>query len=127
MTTYKVADGFNVALGSLNNVNPQPTSEGIKPTRRTHSVNGTVVDESKYVELVFNVLGRETTYQSLLNQFGIENALTNDVTVYVRDDKFTWVRMNGTAIKPEPGREMRWRSYFPRDVVILVRDLELST
>lgn len=123
MSTYRVADGWNVALGSLNVVSPQPTSEGIKPTRRTFSANGEVFDEAKYVELQFNMLGSASSYQAVLNQFGIQSATTNEVTVYVRDETFAWVRMNGTAVRPEPGRDVRWSKFFPRDITILVRGL----
>lgn len=123
MTTYKVADGSDVALGSLSDVSPQPKSTGIQPTRRTYSADGSVYDEAKYVELQFSAIDSVTTYQSVLSQFGIQSALTNAVTVYVRDETFAWVRMNGTAVRPEPGRDVRWDNYFPRNVTILVKDL----
>ena len=126
-TYYKVADGWNVALESLNNISPQPQAEGIKATRRTYSANGAVYDEGKYIELQFNVMGTATAYQSLLNQFGVQSALTNEVTVYIRDETFAWVRMNGTAVRPEMGREARWSKFFPRDITILVKDLAASS
>lgn len=123
MSTYKVADGSDVALESLNDLSRQPTSDGIKSTRRTYSANSSVYDEAKYVELRFSAIDSVTVYQTLLGEFGVQSALTNAVTVYVRDETFAWVRMNGTAVRPEPGRDVRWDNYFPRNVTILVKDL----
>lgn len=123
MSTYRVKDGHDEALVDLVVISPQPQSEGIKPTRRTHAANGAVYDEGKYVELQFNIVAGVTGYQSLLNQFGVQSTTTNEVTVYVRDETFAWVRMNGTAVRPEPGRDVRWNKFFPRDITILVKDL----
>ena len=126
MTTYRVADGHDVALGSLNVLSPQPRSEGIKPTRRTFGGDGTPYDEGKYVELLYSMAATVTEYQAILTAFGIKSAGSNEVTVYVRDETFAWTRQNGLAIRPEPGADVRWSNYFPRDVVILVRDLAVS-
>lgn len=126
MSTYKVADGHDVALISLNEVVPQPKSEGIKATRRTFAADGTVYDEGRYVELEFGMVPSVTEYQTLLSAFGVQTALTNDVTVYVRDETYAWVRCNGTAVRPEPGRDVRW-AYFPRSVTLLVKDLEAAS
>jgi len=123
MSSYKVADGHDVALESLNDADPQPRSDGIKATRRTYAADGSVFDEGCYVELEFGMVPSVSDYQTLLTQFGVQSALTNEVTVYVRDETFAWVRMNGTAVRPEPGRDVRWRDYFPRDIVILIKDL----
>ncbi len=123
---YKIADGHDIALVSLADVDPQPKSEGIRCARRTHCADGTVLDEGRYVELEFSVLADVTEYQSVLSQFGVQSATTNEVTIYCRDETFAWVRMNGTAVRPEPGRDARWQ-YFPRNVVLLVRDLEAAS
>lgn len=126
MSTYKVADGHNIASANLVTVDPQPRSEGIKCTRRSYGADGSVYDEGRYVELLFSMLPDVATYQSVLQQFGVQAALTNQVTVLVRDEIFAWARVNGTAVRPEPGRDVRW-SYFPRDITILVRDLEAAS
>ena len=125
--TYKVADGHDVALVSLTDIDPQPRSTGIQTTRRTFAGDGTVHDDGRYVILEWTVIENDTEYQSLLSTFGIQSATSNDVTVYVRDETFAWVRMNGTAIRPQPGRDVAWKDYFPRDVQILVRDLESAS
>lgn len=123
MTTYRVADGFNVATGSLTVLSPQPRSEGIKVARRTYGGDGTVYDEASYVELEWDVIETVADYQALLTTFGVNTALTNEVTVYVRDETFAFVRMNGIAVRPEIGREVRYRQYFPRDITILIKAL----
>jgi len=124
MTTYRVADTHDVALVDLNVLDPQPRSEGIKPTRRTFGGDGTPYDEGKYVELLYSVVASVTEYQAILDAFGVKSAGSNEVTVYVRDATFAWTRQNGLAIRPQPGQDVRWSNFFPRDVVILVRDLE---
>jgi len=126
MTTYRVADGHDVALESLNVLSPQPRSEGIKPTRRTFGGDGTPYDEGTYVELLYSMVSTATDYQTILNSFGVQTATSNEVTVYVRDETFAWVRKNGLAIRPEPGADVRWTNFFPRDVVILIRDLSAA-
>jgi len=120
--TYRVADGHDVALVDLDVLDPQPRSEGIKPTRRTFGGDGTPYDEGKYVELLYSVVSSVTEYQAILDAFGVKSAGSNEVTVYIRDETFAWTRKNGLAIRPQPGQDVRW-SFFPRDVVILVRDL----
>ena len=125
--TYKVADGHDVALVSLSNVDPQPRSTGIQTTRRTFAADGTVQDDGRYVILEWTAIENASEYQSLLSSFGIQTATTNDVTVYIRDETFAWLRMNGTAVRPQPGQDVKWKDYFPRDVMIMVRDLEAAS
>ena len=124
---YKVADGHDIAEESLATISPQPRSEGIKATRRVFCPDGTVQDDGRYVELVWDLVGDATDYQSLLNQFGVQSATTNEVTVLVRDETFAWVRMNGTAVRPSPGNDVSWRDFFPRGVTILIKDLVAAT
>lgn len=125
--TYKVADGHDVAAESLTAISPQPRSEGIRATRRVYCPDGTVRDDGLYVELLWSVLDDATDYQALLDQFGVKTARTNEVTVMVRDDTFAWVRMNGTAVRPQAGGEVRWSDFFPRSITILIKDLTAAT
>lgn len=126
MSVYQVLGGHDAGSMDLNNVVPQPTSEGIKATRRIYSASGAIIDEGKYIELNFGIIDSVTAYQALLDLFGVKTALTNEVTVQVRDETFSWVRMNGTAVRPEAGKDVQWRRFFPRNVVILVKDLEAA-
>jgi hypothetical protein len=121
-----VKDGFDQPLIDLVDISPQPASGGVQPTRRSFSASGSVYDESLYTEWVFSALESVTMYQSVLTQLGIINQLTNEVTIYTRNRAFAWVRMNGIVVMPEPGRDVKWEMPFPRDIVILIKDLEPS-
>lgn len=121
--TYKVADGHDVALANLNDVTPQPKTHGIQSTRRTHAADGTVYDEGQFVELEFGMIESVSDYQTMLSQFGVQTATTNEVTIYVRDETFAWVRKNGSAVRPRPGKDIKW-DFFPSKITLLIRDLE---
>ena len=130
MSDYRVADGHDVVLGSLTILDPQPSSEGMQPTRRTYSANKSVYEEAHFIAFEYSVVEDSTEYLAILTDFGLHGlppTYTNEVTVYLRNDLFTKQRYNGTAVRPEIGRDVRWRRYFPRDVVILVRDLVISS
>ena len=127
MSDYRVADGSDVALGSLTVLDPQPASIGIQYTRQGVSANGTVSNQGPYVIMVWSNLDSKTTYQSILSDFGLSSATSNDVTVYVRDENYDYARMNGTAIKPLPGNGIDWRMPFPRNLEILVRNLTAAS
>lgn len=124
MSTYRVAAGHDVALVSLTVLDPQPRSTGIQVTRRSHGADGSVYDEGEYVELVWDFFEDAAAYQAMLATFNLDGDLAADVTVYVRDDQFNFVRKNGIAVRPELGRDGRWENYFLRDVTILVKHLE---
>ncbi|HMN10894.1 MAG TPA: hypothetical protein PKD55_01065 [Bellilinea sp.] len=124
---YKVADGHDIIEANLNTINPQPRSTGIRATRRVFLADGSVQDDGRYIELHWGIIDNPSAYQSLLSQFGVQNATTNDVTVYVPDETFAWVRYNGTAVRPAQGSDVRRQDFFIRDVVVLVRDLEAAS
>lgn len=123
MSTYRVADGHDVALGSLTDLDPQPRTTGIQVSRRSYAGDGTVYDEGKYVELEFPTILTASQYQLVLSQMGVQGSLTNEITIYLRDETFAWARMNGTAVRPEPGSDVSWLT-APRGIIVLVRDLE---
>ena len=130
MTDYRVADGWNVAVGSLTVLNPQPMSTGMQPSRRTYAVSGAVAEEAPFIELEWSMVETPTQYIAILTYFGLQGlppTYTNDVTIYLRNDLFSYQRYNGTAVRPEIGRDAKWSDYFPRDVKILVKNLELPT
>jgi hypothetical protein len=123
---YRVADGHGVAYGSLNVIDPQPTANGVEPTRRTFAASGAVYDEGEFIELEWSAVSTDVEYRAILAFFGLNGlplTMTNDVTVNVRNPLFVFARYNGTAVHPEMGRDVKWRNYFPRDVVILVKNL----
>lgn len=124
---YRVATGHDVALGSLTVLDPQPSSPGIQPTRRSYAASGQVKDEGPYVRLIWTAVADDAEYRTILNYFGMNGlplTYTNNVTVYVRNELFNYARKNGLAVLPEMGRDVNWRDYFPRDVTIIVKNLE---
>jgi hypothetical protein len=127
MSDYRIADGFDVANGSMTVLNPQPSSVGLRFTRTTYAADGTPIHEGPYIEAVWNVLGSKTQYQSILTAFGLLSADYNDVTFKGRNEVFDYVRYNGRAIKPVPEEGVEWRRPFPRNITILIRDLETAS
>lgn len=121
MSDYRVAAGSNLSLALLTKLNPQPRSMGLQITRRNYLLAGGVVDEGPYIELLFSLLPNTSVYSSILGAFGLVSAPSAAVTLYARDDLYTYHRYNGVAIRPEVG----WENYFPRNIVVLVRDLVL--
>lgn len=119
MSTYKVATGHNVALLGLAAISPQPASPGVKATRRTYSVAGTVHDEALYIQLEWSVIADATALDALLAQFGLDSATTANVTIYCPNQVHEFTRYNGVAVRPEVSRN----SYFLRDVQIVVKEL----
>ena len=125
-SNYRVADGHDVLVGSTNLIVPQPTANGIEPTRRTFAASDAVYDEGHFIELEWSVVADVTEYIAIVTAFGLFGQpppMTNEVTVYVRNDYFVSTLYNGTAVLPEMGRDIKWRNYFPRDLVILVKNL----
>lgn len=125
MFIYRIGLGHDVDLVDLVPIVPQPTSGGVRTTRRTYAADGSLYEEASYCELIFNVLNDAEMYQDLINMFGVLYALTAPVTIYVRDPVWTPFRYNGTAIRPETSKDMEWSNYFPRNITILIRDLVL--
>lgn len=121
MSDYRVAVGSNIALASLTSISPQPRSEGVKATQRIFSISGSPHDYGLYTELVWDFLESPAQVYTVFGYFGLNgSAKSAGVTVYVPDDIYIYKRYNGRAIRPQPS----WVNYFPRSVVILVRDLE---
>lgn len=124
MTTYAVAEGHDVALIDLDTIDPQPKCPGIRPTLRSHSAAGTVHDQGNYAELIFNMLESVAQYQAVLALFGLDDAVTSEVTVILRDATFADGRYNGTAVRPVIDDGLAWNEYLPRDIVILIKNVE---
>lgn len=119
--------GHNVALVSLVNVVPQPHSTGIECTRRSYAADGSVLDEGRFIHLEFDLVQGPTMYVALLTLFGVNNNLTCAVTVLIPDERLAFIRYNGTAVRPSPGKDMRQTRFFPRNITILVKDLAVSS
>jgi len=125
MTTsdYRAKTGINQTLVSLTRLPTQPTSMGVVATRRVAMGDGSVLDQGLYVEWVYNVIEDATQLLAILTPLGLHTAKSAAVTIYTRDDLYAYKRYNGVAVRPAPS----WQNYFPRNVVIMIRNLELST
>jgi len=127
MSTYRVKTTHDQALIDLTVLDPQPDpGPAIQTTRRSYGGDGTVYDEARFIELHFSALDDAAAYQALLTLFGLSASVENAaVTVYVRDEVYAWVRMNGTAVRPMPGKTVSWGDVQSRpvDTVLLVKDL----
>lgn len=124
---YKIAEGHDVALLSLTDIDPQPRSEGQKYGRVTPSAAGTDTREAPYIELLWSVIESPAAYQDLLEQFGLDAATTAAVTLYALNDQLVATRYNGRAVRPVVGANMAQNDYFVRNVVILVKDLAVAS
>lgn len=126
MAQYKVGNtGFNVATASMAILVPQPRSTGVQMTKRTFSASGQIYEQSPYIELLFSVQPTAYAYQQLLAKFDLNVFINKGVTVYIPDEQFFWQRYNGIAVRPEMGKDAKRENYFIRDIVILVKHLEL--
>lgn len=127
MSDYRAATGADVALGSLTVLDPQPRSAGIQYTRVTNAASGVVYKEAPFVVLEWSALEDKAEYQTILGVFGLSSAQSAAVTVYVRDENWDYVRMNGRAVKPSIGETGEWSNYFPRDIRIIVKNLTVAS
>ena len=117
---YRIYPGYDAALISLQKFNPQCRSEGVRATRRDFMGNGSYIDQGLYVELSWSLLPK-SAYLGILTLCQLDVFGQRSVTVYCRNDLYDYHRYNGQAIRPQP----TWRNSFARDVVLLIRDLEL--
>lgn len=127
MTDYAIKAGYDQALIDLVALTPQPASNGIQYTVRDDAVDGSVSEQGPFIELRWSVMESITEYTTLLTQFGLNAATTVAITLYCPSNLYVFTRYNGIAVRPEAGKDVSRREYLLRDVVIIVRDLELST
>lgn len=129
MTSYRAAEGTNVALLSLTTLSPQPDERhpgGIQYTSVERVGNGGLSKQGPYFRFVWEQLSA-AQYATILAVFGVNDQDTASVTIYVRDvDMATWVRMNGIAQRPFPGDGAQW-DIRPVDLSILVTDLTAAS
>lgn len=121
---YKLATGWNVALISLVDIDPQPRTDiTTQPVQRNYSASRAVHEIGLHINLQWSMIETAAQYQALLDQFGLGTFLTNSVTVYVPNYEYTFTRYNGIAIRPQQGVHVRRGDYFIRDLVIPIIDL----
>jgi hypothetical protein len=77
MTTYRVATGHDVVLGSLTVLSPQPDPGTlIQTTRRTYAADGTPTDQGRYIEFTWSALADSTAYTDILTDFGLSASVS---------------------------------------------------
>lgn len=123
MPLYAVASGWNVALGSLVALDPQPQGDLVAPVVRNESASGQIHEIGGSVTLHYSTLEDEAMCLAVLTQYGLHNALTNQVTIYCRNGRMQWTRYNGVARLPKPNSEMKWSQYFARDIDVIINRL----
>jgi hypothetical protein len=127
MTTYRVAVGADVALGSLTDLTPQPASDGLEYTRETIAADGSVYAEGPFIDLKWSMFGSISEYTTMLAQFGLDANRTQIVTVYIPNEFYAFARYNGIAVRPQKGRAGQRNNYFLRNFVVTIKNLVLST
>lgn len=122
--TYRVAPGWNVALVTLSIIVPQPRGDPLEPVERKYGLTGAVYDEGYVMQLYWDVIETENQYVTLITQFGLGGStLFAPVTVYGRNDVFTFTRFNGVAQRPEGTRDVKRSGFFIRDVIMRITHL----
>ena len=127
MTQYLVAIGASQDIGDMDPVAPQPSTIGVQYARTVWAADGTRYATGPYVEFMFDLVQGTTAYQALLTQFGVNASLKAAVSIYARDETYTWRYYNGVAYQPVVGDDVTWTRYFPRRIKILIRDLATYT
>jgi hypothetical protein len=122
MSQYRVATGHGLVYADTELIVPQPASVGVEVTERSFGADGTVHDRGAYIELQWALLQGTSMYVAVMTQFGLHTTKRAAVTAWLRDDLFIWRLYEGWAIRPQ----QRWAGYFPRDVRIIIRDLEVT-
>lgn len=120
--TYQLADGHDNAAG-LAAVTPQPACEGIFYPKEIIAASGIVYNSGMpYCVWKYGPELPEDDYNSLLNQFGLASAKTNEVTVKTISDaaRSAYSNYNATIVKPQP----RYQMGFYKDVAFVIKLLE---
>lgn len=122
-SNYKIAQGHDVLAANLNLFVPQPRSIGLKYTRITYLGGGNPYREGAYIELLWSALDDKDIYKNILTLAGVYSSVWQDVTIWARSDTWEYYRFNGLAIRPLIGEDANWE-YFPRDITLLIKNLE---
>jgi hypothetical protein len=123
MGTYQIADGYDNEAG-FSNVSPQPAATGLYYPKRVWAADGTPKDKgSPFVIWRFKKEIPEDVYSSLLTQFGLASAISNEVTIRTVNDaaRTTWANYNGIIIRP---LNPKYERGFYRDIEFMIKMLE---
>jgi hypothetical protein len=123
MSEYQLADGSD-AEASYASVDPQPASEGLLYPDRVYAIDGTPIDKGlPFVIWRYGPQLDEDDYDSLLTQFGLSSATSNDVTIKTQTGagRDTWSDYNGKIIRPA---RPEYREGYYRNVEFRIVGLE---
>lgn len=124
MSIPRVDTGHDVPLVSLDPFVQEPSFGMVMPVVRNYGAGGGIHDMNLYAVFRFDVVESETLYLSILTQMNLHLSNREAVTIYARDERLQWKRYNGYAQLPQPGVDLRWTGFFPREVEVVVSDLE---
>lgn len=113
---FSIADGHNIALGSLVAIDPQPEAQPVQFLSTSYGLSGVVHFQGGFCVWRWPVLESEDEYLSVLTQAGLHNADWNDVTIHTLNQRMQMVRMNARVTLPEPGQDMRWQEFSPKGI-----------
>lgn len=125
MSLYRAALNHDRPFVDLFIFRPQPRGTLVQPVQRGYGANGTVHDQGGFCIWTWEiVVDQETDYQSLIANFGLDNADEREVTIYTKSGRMVWTRYNAIAQLPEPNIDVKYERGMPRDVQIHFTDLE---
>lgn len=124
MSQFMIADGHNVAFGGLVAIDPQPEAGPIQFVQSSYAPSGVVHNQGAFCVWRFGVLEDEDHVLSVLTQAGLHNADFNLVTIYTLDQRMQWGRFNARVALPEPGVDLRWEQFFPRNFALTFTRLQ---
>lgn len=120
MAPYLIAPGHDVALGSLQPFNIEPSGEAVTPAERKYGLSGKVHDYGLCLALHWNYFEESTDYYTMLELVGLESVDSCPVTVYARNKRYAFVRWNGIAQLPVPGEDAKLSNFFIRDINLYI-------
>lgn len=123
MPQYLLETGWGVAQLDLDALDPQPRTDATaRPVQHNESASGVIHQHGLYIVLQYSTLN-VVKYQGLLTQMGLSATVTtNQVTIYVPNQIYTWTRYNAVVRLPQQGVDVR-RGYFLKDVTFLFNRL----
>lgn len=124
---YRIAAGHDIALGSLTVLSPQPRGLPVRPTQRTFGLSRASYDLGEYCEWVFDYFVSSTAYSAMLTTMGLGSVNVADVTIYTRNARLVYQRLNATVTLPEMGQDGDWSSYYLRNVVFRFTNLQVAS
>lgn len=126
MSDYRIAEGHDVALVSLNVMSPQPEGRPVRSTINPYGLSRASYSIAPYCEWVFSTIPNQAAYDAILAQMGLDSINKVDVTIYTRGPRLTYIRYNATVTLPAMGQDADWSQFFLRNVTFRFTNLEVA-